>query len=131
MRKITSVMALAVVGFISIQEGQAYQQSSNQQSAYQQYYAPQQQNSSQQYYEPQQQSSSQQNYAPQQQAAPQQQFYGTPLNQPASPQQQPQNYTPPVYYPPIYPGGYLPPAPVNPGRDEADDIYRQNQHRGE
>ena len=38
---------------------------------------------------------------------------------------------PPVYSP--YPGyggygGYLPPGPVNPGEDEADRIYEENQH---
>lgn len=33
---------------------------------------------------------------------------------------------------PVYPGGgYLLPGPVDPGQDEADAIYRANQHPGE
>lgn len=33
---------------------------------------------------------------------------------------------------PVYPaGGYLLPGPVDPGQDEADAIYRANQHSGE
>ena len=57
----------------------------------------------------------------------------------------PAQYSPqPQYYPPqgypgggvVYPsygyptGGYLPPQPVKPGEDEADAIYRANQHSG-
>lgn len=45
------------------------------------------------------------------------------------------NYGPPPVYS-AYPGyggyggygGYLPPGPVNPGQDEADRIYEENQH---
>ena len=56
----------------------------------------------------------------------------TPANQQGQYQQQPNNYPPPPSYYPTYPAypGYLAPGPVDPGQDEADQIYRENQHPG-
>ena len=36
---------------------------------------------------------------------------------------------PAPYYPAPYYSGYLAPGPVDPGKDEADEIYRENQHQ--
>ncbi|MEI8365393.1 MAG: hypothetical protein WCF65_03150 [Parachlamydiaceae bacterium] len=106
MNKRKSFLAFMLLGVFSIASSYAATASNyNQQGQYQQQYQPPAYQ--QQQYQQNQQQQYQQNQ--QQQVAPQQ-------------------YSAPSPY--IYPG-YLPPAPVNPGQDEANDIYKQNQHRGE
>lgn len=72
-----------------------------------------------------------QQYQYQQPQQQQTQTYQPP--QPVTGSQPQSSYGPPAYYPtyptyPAYPGGYLAPGPVDPGEDEADRIYEENQH---